>query len=340
MMRWNINNIKILHIEPSSNCNLNCPQCARNVLGKYTNPDLMVVDLDLSWFLEQLPKSFILQLQKVYFCGAFGDPCMHRELLKIIKFLKTINPNLIVGINTNGSIRNPEWWQECAKLLSHDLDYVMFAIDGLEDTNHIYRQNAQWQKIIENVTSYIGAGGKALWEYLVFKHNQHQVEDAKALAKKLGFNWFNTKVTSRFTEKPIDFIEPIEETQSINYEKLDIHCEMLHKNEIYVSAYGWVLPCCHIGEELLDYNQNKKQRRSKLLNALGVKNGNLSKFKLENNSLDKIIDQFNNINDTWLMSSYAQGKQPVCAETCGIIKNNIASQQQWRERKELHASDD
>ena len=40
------------------------------------------------------------------------------------------------------------------------------------------------------------------------------------------------------------------------------------------------------------------------------------------------------------MPSYSTGKQPVCAETCGMIKNNIAIQQQWKERQELNAFND
>jgi len=339
-MQWNVKNIKTLHVEPSSNCNLSCPQCARNVLGEYLNPDLMVSELSIKWFTHLLPKKFIQQLDKVYFCGAFGDPCMHKKLLDIIAFLKHTNPTIIIGINTNGSIRNTEWWSNCAKLLTNDRDYVMFAIDGLSDTNHIYRRNAQWHKIIENVNAYIETGGNALWEFLVFKHNQHQVDDAKKLADELGFNWFHTKITRRFENKNAPGIEPVEEHVKVNYEKLEISCETLHKNEIYVSSYGWVLPCCHIGEELLDCNVDIKRRRSKLLNALGIKNGNLSLFKLENNSIDKIINQFNNINNTWLMPNYSTGKQPVCAETCGVIKNNIAIQKQWRERIELNAFND
>ena len=152
-MQWNVTNIKTLHVEPSSNCNLSCPQCARNVLGEYLNPDLMVSELSTEWFTHLLPKKFIKQLDKVYFCGAFGDPCMHKKLLDIIAFLKYINPSIIIGINTNGSIRNTEWWSQCAKLLTNDRDYVMFAIDGLSDTNHIYRRNAQWNKIMENVNA-------------------------------------------------------------------------------------------------------------------------------------------------------------------------------------------
>ena len=41
--------------------------------------------------------------------------------------------------------------------------------------------------------SFINAGGSIPWEYLVFKHNQHQVEDAKKLAKELGFQEFYEK---------------------------------------------------------------------------------------------------------------------------------------------------
>ena len=119
-MQWHIDNIKTLHVEPSSNCNLNCPQCARNVLGQYTNPDLMITDLPMTWFTELLPKPFIKQLEKVYFCGCFGDPCMHKELLDIIEYIKSVNPKIIVGINPNGSIRNPTWWKQCAKILSHE----------------------------------------------------------------------------------------------------------------------------------------------------------------------------------------------------------------------------
>ena len=330
-MLWNIDSIKILHVEPTSRCNLSCPQCARNILGEQLNPDIKIGDLPVSWF-ESLPTKFIHQLHKIYFCGDFGDPCANNRLLDIIKYLKSINHDLVIGINTNGSIRNTQWWRDCAKLLRHPEDFVMFAIDGLEDTNHIYRKNSNWNKIIENVKAFIDAGGNALWEYLVFQHNKHQVSEAKQLAKDMGFNWFNTKVTRRFKDKTVDYIKAIEENETHNYEQMKISCETLHKNEIYVSADGLILPCCHIGEELFDWS--KKHNRKNLVDALG---GDLEMYKLTNKSLEDIINSFNKVSDTWLLPDYKSGKLPVCAETCGLINNKIITDTTWKERMELNA---
>ena len=72
-------------------------------------------------------------------------------------------------------------------------DYCVFSIDGLEDTNHLYRRNVKWEKVIENARSFITAGGKAHWDMLVFEHNKHQVDEAKSYANKLGFVWFRSK---------------------------------------------------------------------------------------------------------------------------------------------------
>jgi sulfatase maturation enzyme AslB (radical SAM superfamily) len=70
---------------------------------------------------------------------------------------------------------------------------MIFSIDGLEDTNHIYRRNVKWDKLISNVKSFINAGGVAEWDYLVFKHNEHQLEEAEKFSKELGFKFFTPK---------------------------------------------------------------------------------------------------------------------------------------------------
>ena len=57
-----------------------------------------------------------------------------------------------------------------------EISEVWFAIDGLEDTHSIYRQGTNWKKIIDNVMTFVDAGGKARWDMLVFQHNEHQVE--------------------------------------------------------------------------------------------------------------------------------------------------------------------
>ena len=75
---------------------------------------------------------------------------------------------------------------------------VNFSIDGLEDTNQLYRINTDYNKIIENAQAFIDAGGEAIWKFIIFEHNQHQVEQAKERAKQMGFREFSTLVSSRF----------------------------------------------------------------------------------------------------------------------------------------------
>ena len=76
--------------------------------------------------------------------------------------------------------------------------WVHFGIDGLEDTNHLYRVNVKWKKVMENVKAFVENGGNAIWDYIVFRHNEHQVEQAREFSNKIGFKKFLVKKTGRF----------------------------------------------------------------------------------------------------------------------------------------------
>jgi sulfatase maturation enzyme AslB (radical SAM superfamily) len=100
-------------------------------------------------------------------------------------------------MHTNGSMKRPEWWAELARTIVRK-GYVIFGLDGLEDTNHLYRQGTVWSKIMENVQAFIAAGGRARWDFIVFAHNEHQVEQAEQLSKDMGFEKFQYKKSARF----------------------------------------------------------------------------------------------------------------------------------------------
>ena len=74
---------------------------------------------------------------------------------------------------------------------------INFAIDGLKDTNHIYRVKTDFDRIIDNAEAFIKAGGNAHWIMIIFDHNQHQIDEANELSKKVGFRSFQTKISSR-----------------------------------------------------------------------------------------------------------------------------------------------
>ena len=191
-----LDDVKEIHIESTSLCNAECPMCARNVNGKGLNPYITLKSLDRAWFELNLKPEQIKTLAKVFFCGNVGDPASTPELLEIIEYFKNCNPELVVGLNTNGGLKTSAWWSKLGHSLDGPLDYCVFSIDGLQDTNHLYRRNVNWQKIMENSKAFITTGASAHWDMLVFEHNKHQVEGAKSLATEAALELIEVIVCS------------------------------------------------------------------------------------------------------------------------------------------------
>jgi len=235
---------KVLHLESTDVCQAECPLCSRS-----TNPAFTDSHSHLS--IEQIQAKFgtdiIKSLDKMFMCGNYGDPAAGRNTLEIYRYFRSINHNITLGMNTNGALQSVEWWKQLAKIFMLPADYVVFSIDGLEDTNHIYRRNVIWNKLIDNCTSYINAGGNAHWDMLVYKHNQHQVDECMELAKTLGFKWFRAKVSKRAF---IDGLEFPVGYESPRIEQGNINCMALQESSVYISATGDVHPCCWLGNDL------------------------------------------------------------------------------------------
>jgi MoaA/NifB/PqqE/SkfB family radical SAM enzyme len=163
--------------------------CARNHHGGIENPLLKVSDIDLDLFKKSIPETLIKQLYSITLCGNFGDPLLNKDLIPIIEYIAAANADVRLDIHTNGSLRNTQWWENLAKSLTTN-SLVQFGIDGMADTHEIYRVGTSFSKIIENAKAFIDAGGKARWNFITFKHNEHQLEEARALSKEMGFESF------------------------------------------------------------------------------------------------------------------------------------------------------
>lgn len=195
---WN-GKIDQVHWEPTDKCNSACPMCPRYTHDGFESKFLANAEWTLSDFKLAWPVKFIQGLDKILACGNFGDPCACREFVDIYEYLREVNPHIGLACNTNGSLRNTDWWYRLGKVIGRtNGDYCTFSLDGLEDTNHLYRVNTNWKKIMQNVQAFLDGGGTAHWDYIVFEHNEHQVEEAKELAKSMGFKNFNVKKTTRW----------------------------------------------------------------------------------------------------------------------------------------------
>lgn len=255
---YRFDDITSIHLEITSKCQAKCPMCSRNLQGGKVNPMIELEEITLEQFKEWFPEDFVKQLRNLYMCGNLGDPIVAKDTLEIFKYLREVNPEMSLRMHTNGSGRNVKWWTELAGLGVR----VIFGIDGLGDTHSIYRINTSWEKIIENAKAFIAAGGWARWDMIVFKHNEHQVEDCRSLSQELGFAEFTVKHTSRFRDGKLNVLDDEGKTinilypTSLSHAMIDkvkkakeevlptIHCKVKGDNQIYVSATGTVTPCC------------------------------------------------------------------------------------------------
>ena len=297
--------VKVLHLEPTTVCNAKCPQCAREDADLY-NDNLNRNELTLEKCKELFKLDFIKNLDKMFMCGTFGDPASTKDALDIFKYFRKHNPSIILGLNTNGSIRNNKWWVDLAKIFNQSQDFVVFSIDGLADTNHIYRRNVNWNKAMSNAQAFINAGGSAHWDMLIFKHNETQVKEAEDLAKQMGFTWFRTKVSKRFITMPVNGIAPPETLELPNINNVSaIKCHALEEKSIYVSANGLELPCCWMGD--LAYNMDK----------------DLKEMLKSKNWID-------------IVKSWKSTPHKICYNSCGVDDSRKTSfEMQWNRNIEL-----
>jgi sulfatase maturation enzyme AslB (radical SAM superfamily) len=247
-------NIKVLHLESTDVCNLACPLCARETDNEFDKSSKN--HLTIEQIQQHCSVDFIKNLDKMFMCGNYGDPAAGRHTLDIFKYFRSINPTITLGMNTNGGLRNTDWWQELAGILNNPHDYVIFSIDGLSDTNHLYRVNSTWDKLVENAQAYIGAGGTAHWDMLVYKHNEHQVDQCQELAQELGFKWFRAKVSRRPLTDDLEYPVTWNRRQP-TVGKID--CHALREQSIFIDAQGRKSPCCWLGSRQSDFVEDISQ---------------------------------------------------------------------------------
>lgn len=235
-------NVKVLHLEPTDVCQASCALCARETDPVFNKKNQH--HLDMYKIMKVFDADRIAKLDKMFMCGNYGDPAAGKYTLDIYREFRTLNKDIVLGMNTNGGLQNTIWWFELARIFNQQQDYVVFSIDGLEGTNNTYRQGVDWRKLISNVRSFIEAGGSAHWDMLVYRHNQHEVDECEQLARDMGFKWFRAKVSKRTFTEALQFPtgwKPISTTTS------KVSCHALKEQSVYIDAQGNLGPCCWLG---------------------------------------------------------------------------------------------
>lgn len=192
---WEFNSITQMHIELTNGCNAACPMCVRfHHNSPLTRPDLKITQITIDQFKEWFSPEFLTQCNLILFCGVHGDPCVARDMYEICEYIAEASPTTKILVNTNGGMRTPDWWDKLGKLFASKSGWQLtFSIDGLEDTNHLYRRNVVWSKLEQNVRAFTKHRPRCDWDFLMFKHNEHQVEEARLKCREFGITNFVPK---------------------------------------------------------------------------------------------------------------------------------------------------
>lgn len=291
-----------IQLEISSMCNALCLGCVRVDAFNFNK---VKSNLDKKLYIEKTVFEKIIKspafstVTELEFCGSIDDPLMHPEFLDFLRLARSVKDYRII-IHTNASLRNETYFETLAIILKEFTNYEMlFSIDGLEDTHSIYRQNTSWDKILKNAKSFISAGGKASWQYLIFPWNKHQIDEAEELSKELKFDKFmfrhDRSIVSKLGLKEIQIRKKNDQTKktfttlesistSLNESaKYEISCNNQNKTMYFIGHDSRIWPCCFLHNGLLHHDQGRLDiLRNRLFDAYGSDDWNdCSKYSIE-----------------------------------------------------------
>jgi len=287
-----------IHFEITDKCNARCPQCSRNKKDPNTEEmkersNLLNKDMKIKEY-KKIFNNFTGELNKILFCGNYGDPIAATDIHKIIDYTISLQPKSI-QINTNGSLKTEQWWKKFGNLLSSIPHICIFSIDGLEDTHSIYRLNTSYEKIIRNAQAFTQRFGTKEEIKFKFKGKDYTLEPATVNKK-------DVQATTK------DFYNGAES---------EIDCVSIKRNEIFIDPIGEVYPCCWIGSR--DYAQRYFGGNDEDHPIMSMR----TSINCIDNTLQKCIE------DDWFTHiiplSFEVKPSPTCSRVCGFKlrkKNN------------------
>jgi MoaA/NifB/PqqE/SkfB family radical SAM enzyme len=337
----NLADVRQVQIELTTRCNARCPMCVRNYRGYDYNSGYPETELSLEDIKKILPVEFLKQLTKcISFNGNLGDFGLARDAQEIVHYLTDLD--VPVRINTNGSMRTPDWW---ANLARPEVT-IGFALDGIDQPTHaLYRQDTNWDTVIKNAKAFISAGGRAIWRFIPFDHNRHQESACRQMAQDLGFaifenidegrnrgavytrsgefsHWLGEPWTEQERINPTPVKQLLDhhvtwfDTKTVLSEKdtqpLNLICQHKRLEEIYIAADGTVWPCCFLGFYPATMHHPG--------------NSQLAPLVAENNALEYDLAHcmawFSRVEETWSKNSIAEGRLYGCVNSCANNKSN------------------
>ena len=229
----------LINSEPTNHCNYRCPFCPT---GKKAGRPGGYAPLELyEKILHQIaPTTYLITLH------GWGEPLMHKNLPEIIRLAN--KKRICTVVTTNGSILNAEL---SGKIISSKLDCLIFSIDGSsEESYQTYRRGGKYSEILNNLKELIsmkkemGSSTPFIeWQFLVFKHNEHELSYVKKIARETGVD--NLVFLPAYTEdSDYDASDPKYRLPKTSPLSKPSDCKHLWTTLTF-HWNGVVVPCCY-----------------------------------------------------------------------------------------------
>jgi len=171
------------NIETGFRCRLQCPYCQRQ--RKEAKQKIKAAsEMSIETFLK-LGDS----CRELVLCGQISDPLYHPKLIEILEIKSTEFPDLKLWINTNGSGKSLNWWKK-AYAAADKNTYWVFGLDGAsQESANVYRIGTNFDNVLEAMKLGASLGFEITWQYILFQHNEHEIEKAKKMARAHKINF-------------------------------------------------------------------------------------------------------------------------------------------------------
>lgn len=237
-------------IEPTTSCNLRCPECPSG-LRSFTRATGMLKQDLFETTIDQLAST--LNYLTFYFQG---EPYLHPAFLDMVRYASS--KGIYTATSTNGHYLKDD---TARATVESGLDRLIISIDGTtQDTYESYRVGGSLEKVLEGASRVIhykkllkAHTPHVIFQFLVVKPNEHQIGDVRALTKKLGADELVLKTAQIYNYEQGSDLMPEDERYSRYRRRRDGTYEIKSRflNECWrmwqgcvITWDGKVLPCC------------------------------------------------------------------------------------------------
>jgi len=240
-----------ISFEPTTSCNLRCPECPSG-LRAFTRPTGMLQQDFFSQTIDQLSRELLYLV--FYFQG---EPYLNPDFLDMVRYASS--KKIYTATSTNAHYLNDE---NAKRTIESGLDRLIISIDGTtQDVYQQYRVGGKLDKVLEGTRNIVRWKKELksktpfiIFQFLVVRPNEHQIDDVRVLARDIGVDdvWFKTAQIYDYENDPNRLIPSVDRYSRYKtfpdgthqYKgSLANHCWRLWHDPV-ITWDGLVAPCC------------------------------------------------------------------------------------------------